>query len=127
MKSLLQKVIVNLIAIFVASQLISGIRWGDDLKTLILAAIVLSLANAFLRPILKLYFLPINVITLGLFGWLINVLIIYLTTLLVPGFEIVPFSLNVLGTNFVLNQFLAYVFVSFFLNLITTVTSWLII
>lgn len=127
MKSLIQKVVINLIAIFIASQLISGISWGNNIKTLILAAVVLSLANAFLRPILKLFFLPINIITLGLFGWLVNVLIIYLTTLIVPGFDVIPFTFNLGSTSFVLNQFFAYVFVSFFLNLITTVTSWLII
>lgn len=126
MKSLLQKIFINTIAIFIGSQLISGIQWNGEWLTLLSAAFVLSLVNAFVRPFLKILFLPINVITLGLLGWLINVIVIYLTTLIVPGFDIVPFSVNIFGTTIVFNQFFAYIAVSFLLNILTTLTSWLI-
>ena len=114
MKSLLQKVFVNIIAIFAASSLIGGVQWHQQWLTLFSAALVLSLVNAFVRPFLKILFLPINVI------------IIYLTPLLVPGFDIVPFTANILGTSLIFNQFFAYIAVSFMLNILTTLTSWLI-
>jgi putative membrane protein len=125
MKTLFQKIFINLVAIFLASILITGIHW-DNYKTLLFAAIVLALVNAFLRPFLKILLLPINVITLGIFGWFMNSLILYLTTLIVPGFDIFPFTLNLLGISFVLNRLFAYVVVSFLLNIITTITSWIV-
>jgi putative membrane protein len=125
MKTLFQKIFINLVAIFLASILITGIHW-DNYKTLLFAAIVLALVNAFLRPFLKILLLPINVITLGIFGWFMNSLILYLTTLIVPGFDIFPFTLSLLGISFVLNRLFAYVVVSFLLNIITTITSWIV-
>jgi putative membrane protein len=126
MKSILQKILVNTLAILIASSLIGGLTWGSHLSTLLLASLVLALVNAFIRPFLKILFLPINVITLGLFGWVINVIVLYLTTLIVPGFHVIAFSLTLGSTTFVLNHLLAYIVVSFLLNILTTFTSWLI-
>jgi len=54
----------------------------------VLAALVLGLVNAFIRPFLVLITLPINVVTLGLFTLVINALMIMLTSAIVPGFRI---------------------------------------
>lgn len=56
--------------------------------TLVLASIVLTLLDSLVRPILKLLTLPINIITLGLFSSVINAVMLWLTTYLVPGFAI---------------------------------------
>ncbi len=64
--------------------LISVANWS----TLIIASLVLTVLYVLIRPILKLLFLPINVITLGLFSSVINIFLLWFTTYLVPGFEI---------------------------------------
>lgn len=55
---------------------------------MVIASLVLTLLFSIVRPILKLLTLPINIITLGLFSSIINAVLLWLTTYLVPGFEI---------------------------------------
>ena len=126
MKSLLQKLLINMLSILVVAYAASGLSFGHSPKTLFIAALVLASANAILRPLIKLIFSPINLLTLGLFSWLINVFILYLVTLVVPGFNILPFSITLFGTTFIFNRFFAYVAISVALSLVTTATSWLI-
>jgi putative membrane protein len=126
MKHLLQKILLNLLAIVGVSLVAPGLSYQNDIKTLFLAALVLSFINAFLRPILKIILLPINILTLGVLGWFINVIILYLTTLIVPGFTISGFTLTLFGSTFILSTFLAYIVISFFLSLFSTLISWII-
>lgn len=66
--------------------------------TLAVGALVLSILNATLRPILQLLFLPMNIITLGLFGLLINGGVLGLTIYLVPQMSVQPlilFGMNI--------------------------------
>ena len=58
--------------------------------TLLLASLVLTILQKVAKPILKLLFLPINIVTLGLFSLVINVFLLWLATYLVPGFQIQP-------------------------------------
>lgn len=61
-----------------------------DIVTLLLASLVLTFLQSIIKPILKILFLPINIITLGLFSLVINVFILWLATFLVPGLKIEP-------------------------------------
>lgn len=65
---------------------ISYMNW----VTLLLASIVLTLLQKIAKPVLKILFLPINIVTLGLFSLVINVFLLWLATYLVPGFRIQP-------------------------------------
>ncbi len=61
--------------------------------TLLLASLVLSFLFSIVAPLLKLLFLPVTIITLGLFSGIINVFLLWLTTYLVPGFSIQPMQI----------------------------------
>jgi putative membrane protein len=76
--------------------------------TLILAAIVLTILEKVIKPILKFLFLPINIVTLGFFSVVISVFILWLATYFVPGFNIAP--MIVFGVR--LNQFFSLLLVS---------------
>jgi putative membrane protein len=52
----------------------------------IIAAIAIGLVNAFIRPIVQVLSLPINLLTLGLFSFVVNGLLLWLTSVFVPGF-----------------------------------------
>jgi putative membrane protein len=80
--------------------------------TLILASIVLTVLFGVVRPILKLLFLPINIVTLGLFSAFITVFLLWLSTYLVPGFIIQPMAIFGLA----LNQFWTLVVISFLIG-----------
>jgi putative membrane protein len=63
----------------------------DDALTLLIAAAVLGVVNAFVRPIAIVLTLPISVVTLGLFLLIVNAGMLALVAALVPGFDIVGF------------------------------------
>lgn len=115
MKTLLMRFIQTILAIALLSFLVPTVGYTDYL-TLIIAGVVLSLLQMVLRPILKLLFLPINIVTLGLFSWLINVFLLWFATVIVPGFDIQP----TLFMGIQLGQFGTLVLISFLLGLSQT-------
>jgi putative membrane protein len=90
------RLVVNAAALWVAAQLVSGFVI-TGVTPLILAALVLGLINAIVRPILLILTLPLTLVTLGLFLFVLNAFCIWLTSRLVPGFEVHTFLAAVLG------------------------------
>jgi len=84
-------------ALFVAAWVLSGISYGNDWWSLLIAAIVFTLVNAFVKPILAILSIPFIIVTLGIFYFLINVLMLYITDWLVSDFQIDTFWWAVLG------------------------------
>lgn len=131
MKSLLRGVILNTAVIFFAALILPGLSYSDDLQVLVLAAAALGLVNLVVRPLVKLVMLPINLVTLGLFSWLINVLMLYLVTKLIPGFEVSAFEFSGLTYQGLvipaisLSLFWSYVVASFTIGLLTSILGWL--
>ena len=81
----------NTLALFVAAWLLSGIAYGDDWWTLFIAGAIFTVVNAFLKPVLTILSFPFIVLTLGLFYFLLNVLMLYITDWIVRDFEIDTF------------------------------------
>jgi putative membrane protein len=97
MQKLLVRWVGNVVALFIAAWVLSGISYGDQWWTLFIAAAVFTLVNAWVKPILTVLSIPFIVVTLGLFYFLINVFMLYLTDWIVPDFEIRSFWWGVLG------------------------------
>ena len=115
MKSLFMRFLQTILAIALLAYLIPTIKYTDVI-TLVVAGVVLSLLQMIAKPILKVLFLPVNIVTLGLFSWVINVFILWLATALVPGFDIKP----TLFMGIQLGQFGTLVLMSFLLSLAQT-------
>ena len=85
------KILINLVlsavAVFIASYLLPGVHVANFTAALI-AALVLGIVNAVLKPILLILTLPINLMTLGLFTFVINAVIILFAANIVPGFSV---------------------------------------
>jgi putative membrane protein len=79
--------LVNTVALLGVAYLMPSVRI-DSFGTALIAALVLGLANAVIRPILILLTLPVTVITLGLFIFVINGLLFLAVAHLVPGFQV---------------------------------------
>ncbi len=77
--------------------MVSGIEVEDGTAAVI-GALVLGLANAFIRPILVVLTLPITFLTLGLFVWVVNAFMLKLTAALVPGFKVEGFWAAMVGS-----------------------------
>jgi putative membrane protein len=87
----------NVVALFVASWVLAGVTYGDQWWTLLIAGAVFTVVNAFVKPILTVLSIPFIVVTLGLFYFLINILMLYMTDWIVPDFEIRSFWWGVLA------------------------------
>lgn len=85
--SILINWLVSALAILVTAYILPGVQVSSFTAAL-LAAVVLGIINAVIRPILLILTLPINILTLGLFTFVINALVIILTSHLVPGFKV---------------------------------------
>jgi putative membrane protein len=84
---LLLRLLVTALAAMVTAYLLPGVRLKDFVTALILA-VVLSLLNLLVKPILIIFTLPVTIITLGLFLLVINAIIILLASKLVDGFKV---------------------------------------
>ncbi len=83
----LTKLLLNSLAVFAAAAILPGVRL-NNFFTAIVVAIVLGLVNTVIRPILFLLTLPINILTLGLFTFVIIGCLTLLVSYIVPGFEV---------------------------------------
>ncbi len=96
----LVRLIANALAILAAAYILPGIEVSGGLA-LIAAALVLALINAVVRPVLLFLTLPFTLVTLGLFIFLLNAFCLWLTSVLVKGFDVQGFWSAVLGAMIV--------------------------
>lgn len=94
MKGILRNTVFNAIALFIISQILLGVNISGGIKTLIISGFILSILFIVLKPILNLFSLPLNVVTLGLFSFLTNAILLYILTILVPNISISQFTFN---------------------------------
>lgn len=112
MAGLLTSWVIATIAILVAAYLIPGIR-VDSLGAALIGAAILGILNAVVKPVLVILTLPITLLTLGLFLFVINALMFLLAGSLLSGFHVQSFwpallgSLVVTVVSYVANSILA--------------------
>ena len=92
----LLRLLLNGVAVLCAAWLIPGLH-VDTPATAIIAGIALGLVNAIVRPLLLLLTLPLTLLTLGLFIFVVNAICLALVAWLVPGFSISGFAAALLG------------------------------
>lgn len=94
---LILKWLVLSAAVIVASQVVPGIAVAGWV-TALLVGLVLGFINTFIKPVLQILAIPINIITLGLFGVVLNALLFWAVTYFVPAFTITGFVPALLGS-----------------------------
>lgn len=85
--SLILRWIINAVALIAITRILPGFEVHSFYSALIVA-LILGLLNATIRPVLKFITLPINLLTLGLFGFVINALIIWFVSTFIKGFNV---------------------------------------
>lgn len=109
---LLLRWLILTVAIIIASYLLEGINVSGFFSAFFAAAI-LGILNALFRPILILLTLPINILSLGLFTFIINALMLKMVSGVIPGFEVHGFWTAILGSliisviSWLLNSFIS--------------------
>ena len=111
MLSLLARWIINAAALLLVAYLYDGVSVTSFFAAM-MAALVLGLVNAVIRPILVILTLPVTILTLGLFIFVINALLFWLVGNIVQGFEVKGFLAGLIG--------------SVLFSVITLLTSWLL-
>lgn len=102
MKTVLRNFLINLAALAFTSMVLPGLTLSGGFLTLAKGALGLMLINLAIVPLLKIMFLPLNLLTLGFFTWIINVMALYFLTTIIPQIKLVSYSFP--GTN--LNGFI---------------------
>ena len=87
---LLASLIVTSVSLLILARISIGLD-VDDVGSALLAALVLGLLNATLRPVLGFVTFPITLLTFGLFSFVLNAIVLYVTAALVKGFHIRSF------------------------------------
>jgi len=85
-------IIANALAIVTAAWFVPNVVYSHEPLSLIKIALILALVNALLKPVLKLIFSPLILITLGLFTIIINIFLIWLVVRFVPELSIIGFT-----------------------------------
>lgn len=91
------KWLVIAVAFILVSKLVPGI-FVVSFVDAIIAAIVFSIVNMLLKPVLQILAFPINIITMGLFGFIINAFLFWLVAYLVPGFDVASIAAALMGS-----------------------------
>lgn len=106
MRLLIRLVIITL-GVLVAVNIVDGVDVPGTQEAVVVA-VVFGLLNAFLKPVLQLLALPVTILTLGIFYFVINVFIVYLTAFIVTSFTVEGF------------------FPALFFSIIVSIVSWLL-
>lgn len=132
MKSLLRTYLVNMGALWATTQILPALSINDGFRGLLIAAAAFMGANLVLIPLLKILLLPLNLLTVGLFSWLANVIALYFLVTVIPSFQVSSYyfpGLNYDEFSFPsldLSPFLVVIAASFLIGFIHHFLKWLI-
>lgn len=132
MKHLIRTYLINVGALWVTSQALPALTITGGTRGLLLGSLAFMAANLLLVPLLKVLLLPLNLLTLGVFAWLGNVLALYFLVTVMPVFKVASYHFPGMSLNgFIIPQmelstFLVVVVSSFLIGLLIHVVNWLI-
>lgn len=133
MKRLVRVFLFNVFGLWFTSQIVPAFVILGSWQSLFAAGAVLSLLMLLVAPLLKILFIPINLITFGLLSWVINVIVLYLLTVFVPqvmvrdwqfagvswsGFVVPPYHFS-----YTLSLIISALIVTFFTNILHRISN----
>lgn len=96
LRLLLRLIIYAALIVFIA-WIVPGISVANFLSAIIVC-IIIALINTFIKPILQVITLPVNILTLGLFSFILNALLFMLAGYIAPGFHVENFLSAIIGS-----------------------------
>lgn len=132
MKRIIRHYVIDTVSLYLVSRIASGLVFEKGAESLLLAGVGLMVVSLLAKPVINILLLPINLVTFGLFRWVSSAILLYLVTLVVPGFKIVGFVFN--GASFQGIAIPALTFsgigaiaaFSFLISFFTSIIYWLI-
>lgn len=132
MKHLIRHYVVDTYALWVTSQVASGMIFEGGYKTLFIAGLALMGTSLLAKPIINLMLLPLNLVTFGLFRWVSFAIVLYLVTLIVKQYKITAFIFSGYSSKWLdiptlhFEGVWAYIAFSFILSFLISFIYWVI-
>lgn len=132
MKTILRAIFLNLVSLYLVAMFYSGLTIDNKPAVYFAAAVVWTLLNKIVKPIIKLLLLPINLLTLGLFSWVVNVITLFLLTYFIKGVAIHAYTFpGIAYQGFIIpqmhfNLLISYIITSLVLSLTHMLLIWLV-
>jgi len=114
MKKFLRLFLIIIFCLVTENEIWKNLSFSPNISTLIKVALVITIFEIILKPIIKILLLPINILTLGTIRIVINTLGLYLAAFLIEGFKVNNFT----AFNYQLNDFFAYLISSLTISLL---------
>lgn len=132
MKKFLRAIFVNLVTLAIVAAVFPGLSYGSTFKNLLFAALIFTLINLCLQPLIRLLLLPLNLLTLGMFRWLSGAICLLFLTLFLPEIKIVSFQMpGINQAGFIIPSLyfstsLSLITVSLLLSFVSSFLAWLL-
>lgn len=126
MTDLLVKVLVNAVGVYAAIQLVPQIdlAFGDDWWKLLAVALILALVNSYVKPILKVLSFPVTLVSLGLFSFVLNALLLLLVALVSDQLGL-GFSIDRFPPDLTADAFIGALLGSIVISIVSTLLGML--
>lgn len=131
MRKLILRFLITPVAVAITAEVIPGISWTGGIYNLALIAAVFGFVNMFVKPLIKILALPVEIATLGLFTVVINGAMLYLVSYFVPALKIEAFMFSEISygplyvSSFLMPAFGTAVIGSLMIGFISTTLYWL--
>ena len=133
MKRIIRVFVIETVILYLVSRIATGMVFEQGLRSIVIAGGALSVASMFIKPIINLLLLPLNMITFGLFRWISHAIMLFLVDLVLPEYAITGFEFG--GYFSTLIEIpaitlsggpLAYIAFSFLISFVTSIIYWLV-
>jgi len=131
MKKIIQNVSINLGALWITTQLIPAVSISQGVKGLLISALIFMVVNIMIVPIFKVILLPLNLLTLGIFTWVANVLAFYFLVNVSPFISVSPYDFPGLNLGAIiipglgLSTLQVVIVASFLIGFLINLINWL--
>ena len=131
MRRILKFYLIDTSTLYITSLIATGMVFESGYETIFIAGLALMGASLVAKPIINLLLLPLNLVTFGLFRWVSSAIILYLVTIVIPGFYIVGFSFQGLVSKWLdippitLSGVFAYIAFGLIISIIGSLLHWI--
>jgi len=133
MKSFLRLSLLNSICLYAVASFFPGLIISQQFTHLLYSGFILALVNTLIKPLIKLFLLPLNLLTLGIFYWISSVISLFIFTKIVNYIQIIPFispvinksgfTIPSLAVNFIFSLIISSLLLSIFFNLLNWILT----
>jgi len=131
MRGIIKTISINLLVLYLVSQIFQGMVFKNGVHSFITSGLFLALSSMIVKPLINIMILPINLITFGLFRWISSAATLYIVTLFLPDFLINEFYFKGFTSLWVdipvikTQGFFAIILFSFAISIFNTILHWI--